>query len=276
MTPDQLRDLRQWVDQYAAGLDEMDARAVAAVLAVYAGVNFYSPTAVAAAAEEAAEASNLSAAIMAGLAAQYIATVTSMIGDEQYPTPAVLLPLLRNGADMRRVFERPVKLFRRQVSKGVPPAEAMRQAMELASVIVGTNNRLAAREAWAQALERLGPDAGITGYRRIVHPELARTGTCGLCLVASDNVYKRAALMPLHARCNCTVMPIIGARGGAGDPGNSLNRMSTQGVIDAAGSSHGFDLKKIRVAVNDHGEYGPTLGYAGQRFTDFESLRSAA
>lgn len=276
MNEQQLRELLFWIDQYAAGLQDMDAKTIAAIMALYAGKDFYSGAVAAEIANEASELTTTAAAITAGLAAQYVATVTSMVGDRPLPAPAVLLAPLRNGADMRRVYQRPLKLFRRQVAKGVEPAAAFEQAMRLVEVLTQTNNSLAARDAFRQALNALGPEVGVTGYRRIVHPELSETGACGLCIVASDQVYNVGDLMPMHNRCKCTVMPVIGAKGGDGDPGSSLNNLSLGSFYQAAGSTSGDDLKKVRVQVNDHGEYGPTLGYTGQKFTSWDDLGLAA
>lgn len=276
MTPQQLSDLLLWVEQYAAGVDDLDEQTVAAVLAVYAGVNFYDKAEVAAAAEQAADLSDTASLMMAGLAAQYVSTVTSLITDRDVPAPAVLLAPLRNGANMRQVYARPAKLFRRQVAKGVAPAAAFEQAMRLVGTLTTTNTKLAARDAWTKSLGALEAEYGITGYRRVVHPELARTGSCALCIVASDQVYRSGMLMPLHGGCNCTVLPIIGAAGGEGDPGNSLNGMSVGDFTGLADSTHGWDLKKVRVEIREHGEYGPTLTDASQRFTSWEDLAPAS
>jgi hypothetical protein len=273
VTPQQLRDLLIWVNQYAAALDAIDQETIATIVALYSGRNFYSVREAAELAEEAAETSATAALLAAGLAAQYLITVSSLMSGEDLPTPAVILPLLRNGTDMRRVFQRPLKMFRRLVAKGVSPADAYRQAMNLAALLTETNNSLAAREAFNQALDAIGDRIGVTGYRRIVHPELSKTGSCGLCIVASDQVYNRRELLPMHGRCKCTVLPIIGAAGGAGDPGSSLNRMALGDFYALAGNSNlGDDLKKVRVQVNEHGEYGPSLGYTGQKFTSWEDL----
>lgn len=274
MTEEELRQLQAWIDQHADAREQLDARTIAAVLAMYAGVNFYDRLAVEEAAEAAADVSDAASLLAAGLMAQYLATVTSIVSDVDIPTPAVLLTApLRNGADMRRVFQRPAKLFRRRVAKGMTPLEAFQQAMELAAVLTKTNNTLAMRQASQVALAAMAKEAGITGYRRIVHPELARTGSCGLCIVASDQVYKTSMLMPLHARCGCTVLPIVGAAGGAGDPGNSLNDMSLGDFYTAAGgTTAGDELKKVRVVVREHGEYGPTLADSKQKFTDWRDL----
>lgn len=272
MTPEQLREVEIWLDQHTAARQGLDERTVLAILALYAGVNFYDRLAVEEAAEAAADTSNTGALLAAGLMAQYLATVTSTMSGEDLPTPAVLLPPLRNGADMRRVFQRPVKLFRRQVAKGTTPTEAFKQAMNLATVLAETNNTLAMRQASQLVLAELSAEAGVTGYRRILRPELAKTGSCGLCIVASDQVYHRAQLMPMHANCNCDVLPIIGAAGGAGDPGNSLNNLDLGDLYFAADSRAGDELKKVRIQVNEHGEYGPSLAVHGQQFTDWRDL----
>lgn len=272
MTPEQLAEVEALVDMHTAARAGLDERTIAAILMLYAGISLSDATAVAEAAEAAADTSNTAALLAAGLMAQYLASVTSSMTGESLPTPAVLLGPLRAGVDMRRVFQRPAKLYRRQVAKGVAPAEAFRQAMQLAALLTETNNTLAMRQASQAALAALGPEAGITGYRRIVRPELSRTGSCGLCIVASDKVYRRAQLMPLHARCNCDVLPIVGAAGGAGDPGNSLNNLDLGDLYAAVDSNSGRDLKKVRVQVVEHGEYGPTLVDARQKFTDWRDI----
>lgn len=275
MTPEQLREIEFWLDQHTAARDGLDQRTVLAILALYAGLNFYDRLAVEEAAKAAADTSNTAAILAAGLMAQYLATVTSTTVGEDLPTPAILLPPLRNGADMRLVYQRPVKMFRRQVAKGTPPAEAYRQAMHMATVMTETNNTLAMRQASQIALSQLASEANVTGFRRVLRPELSKTGSCGLCIAASDQVYSRAQLMPLHANCNCDVLPIVGAAGGTGDPGNSLNNLDLGSLYAAAGdSTDGRDLKRIRFEVNEHGELGPVLTVEGHAFTSEADLAS--
>lgn len=277
-----VRDLLRWVDQFAAHSDALKQQLVKAILASYVGVNFYSAAEVSAAAQQATVASNAQALQQAGLASAYVAFVSSLISGENLPAPTLVLPALRNGADMTNVFSRPAKLFRRLRSQGIEPAEAFRQAMQLAAQISDMNMTLAQREAYQQTFAKLEDRVGITGYRRIVHPELAKTGSCGLCIVASDQVYNTSFLLPIHDRCNCTVLPIIGEI----DPGNSLNNLTLGDFYGAAGpfsgspgttaSTHAHDLKRVRVVINEHGEYGPVLGVEGQHFTGPDDLAPAA
>jgi hypothetical protein len=281
-SPAKVRDLLRWVEQFAAHSDALKQQLSQAIIAMYAGVNFYSAAEVSAAAQQATAASNTQALVQAGLAAQYVAFVSSLITGENLPTPALVLPALRAGVDMTDVFSRPAKLFRRLRSEGIDPAEAFRRAMLLAGQISDMNMTLAQREAYQATFARLEQQVGITGYRRIVHPELAKTGSCGLCIVASDQVYHTSFLMPIHERCNCTVLPIIGEI----DPGNSLNNLTLGDFYGAAGpfsgspgteeSTHGHHLKRVKVAVQDHGEYGPVLTILGQQFTGPDDLLVAA
>lgn len=275
MTPVQLAELEAWIDLHTAAREGLDERTAAAILMLYAGISLADAAAVEEAAEAAADTSNTAALLAAGLMAQYLTTVTNTMSGENLPTPAVLLGPLRNGADMRRVFQRPAKLYRRQVAKGVPPAEAFKQAMNYAAGLTESNNTLAMREAARLTMVALAPSAGVTGYRRILRPELSKTGiSCGLCIVASDRVYKTSQLMPIHPpSCNCDILPVVGAAGGAGDPGNSFNNLDLQDLYALAGDSSDSDaLKKVRVQVNEHGEYGPVLTYSGQKFTDWRDI----
>lgn len=50
--------------------------------------------------------------------------------------------------------------------------------------------------------------SGIKRYRRVIHPELSKTGSCGLCVVASNNVYSTADLIPMHNNCFPAWVPV--------------------------------------------------------------------
>lgn len=108
----------------------------------------------------------------------------------------------------------------------------------------------------------------VTGYRRIIRPELARGGTCGLCASAAQNVYRRRDLLPVHTRCHCEVMPIVRTTSGSiKDPGEGVNDADLTSIYGAAGGTGQKDLKEVRVKVADHGELGPVLRRSGDTFT---------
>jgi hypothetical protein len=133
--PETLAELTQWVDRFAAHSEQLKGDLEKLVLALYAGQNFYDAAAVTSIGAQAANSSNAQAVIAAGLAAQYVATTTGIITGHPVQTPTLVLAALRNGADMAKVYERPVKLFRRLRARGVSPADAFARAMQLASAI---------------------------------------------------------------------------------------------------------------------------------------------
>ena len=96
---------------------------------------------------------------------------------------------------------------------------------------------------------------GVTQYRRVIHPELSKTGTCGLCAVASTRTYHTSALMPLHSNCKCGVAPITTAN----DVGKDISDADLQRFYDLAGGNTAADLKSIRLQVQTNGELGPVL-----------------
>ncbi len=263
-----LDELTAWIDAYADATDDTLADLVAAVLVAYEGVDAYSLRSVAAAAEQAADQSNVAILLAAGIASQYMTATTGIITESPLPAPPPSLLLIRGGADMTDVYSRPAKMVRRLVAKDVPIEEAWRQALAYLAGIADGDIRMAQRQALHDTMRALG----VTGYRRVVRPELSRTGSCGLCITASDVVYNIGTLMPLHARCNCTVLPIVGAL----DPGSSLNNLSLGDLYGDADSTAGRLLKRVRYQVNVHGEWGPVISPAGQNFTGPQDLAPAA
>lgn len=133
------------------------------------------------------------------------------------------------------------------------PVEA---AVERATSVASTGVQLTQRAQTVRTLGVAEAQGLVTGYRRIIHPELARGGeTCGLCVAASDRVYKVSELLPVHDGCNCTVAPMTREL----DPGLNLNQLDLKRLYRAAGSTGAADLSRVRYKVVDHGELGPQL-----------------
>lgn len=103
--------------------------------------------------------------------------------------------------------------------------------------------------------------AGVKLYRRVIHPELSHTGTCGLCVVAADRTYHIKDLNPIHDHCHCTVMPIVNGN----DPGLSLNRNDLDTIYSHAGGNKAWQLARVNVTVGEHGEIGPIFDKTGHR-----------
>lgn len=106
----------------------------------------------------------------------------------------------------------------------------------------------------------------IIGWRRVIRPELSQHGACGLCVVAATQWYTKQDLKAIHHLCKCTTLPVTKSS----DPGLRWNAEDLRRNLDeiyggAGGSTAGKKLKRIRVAVRDHGELGPILTYSAKR-----------
>ncbi|MBT0771820.1 hypothetical protein KIH74_22960 [Kineosporia sp. J2-2] len=142
---------------------------------------------------------------------------------------------------------------------------------------------LAMRAQWQADAER---SPVVSLYRRVIHPEVATEASardgeapplpCGLCVVVADRVYKVAELLPVHTFCRCTVAPIVGAAGGSGDPGLSLNQADLERIYALGGGTSAAVLAKVRVAVREHGELGPVLRSAADEFRGPDQVKAAA
>jgi len=116
---------------------------------------------------------------------------------------------------------------------------------------MGMAGRQAAQDAMSAA-----PRGVVVGYRRVLHPELSETGTCGLCIAASDRIYKVKELMPIHNLCKCEPTPVYKNA----DPGSQINDEDLDVLyVEAGSTTHGWELKKQRYEVFDHPELGPVL-----------------
>lgn len=153
-----------------------------------------------------------------------------------------------------------------QVAGGADEPKARERAIVRIQAAAHTDMTLAVRAQYERALKQ-GRTVRADGWRRILRPELSQSGPCGLCVVAADRVYRRGDLLPIHNRCVCEVLPILGDL----DPGLILNVDDLERIYRAAGSTGGSKreggaLKKIRVALTEHGELGPVLTYADQHY----------
>lgn len=130
---------------------------------------------------------------------------------------------------------------------------------------VDDNLTLAFTRQW---VEDIADVPEVTGYRRVVHPELVAVGSsapgpvCGLCLVVSTRLYRKEDLLPVHARCRCSVAPVIGDPDGDGDPGAVINARDLRDIYRQAGGTASAKLKATKVFVAEHSELGPRLTFA--------------
>lgn len=180
---------------------------------------------------------------------------------EQLMNGGVVIPgdvevYLRAGVSPLDVWMRPAETFRYEVSRGIRENDALVTALERVETMAHTDISLAKR-AEIDAIYKATPK--VHGYRRVIHPELSETGmSCGLCVVASNRVYKSGQLLPIHDLCNCETLPITSDN----DPGRELNQDDLNAIYEAAGGNTAADLLKTRVIFKDHGELGPIISGA--------------
>jgi hypothetical protein len=171
----------------------------------------------------------------------------------------------REGVTPLEVYQRPLEEFRYWKSTGLGDRESMVKMQERVSTIADTDITLSRREEDRRVFNNT-PD--VTGYRRIIHPELSEDGTsCGLCVVASQRLYHSDKLMPIHNECNCSVLPVTADQ----DPGKELNADDLERLYEAAAlaadknaepgaqSNTAKDLLSTKVSFTEHGELGPII-----------------
>ncbi|WP_327379454.1 hypothetical protein [Streptomyces sp. NBC_01212] len=100
--------------------------------------------------------------------------------------------------------------------------------------------------------------------------ELQGEYDCALCMIASTQRYHKRDLAPIHPGCDCLVKLVTADE----DPGQVIDEEKLERIHDLVEDALGtfdrggraVDYRKIIIA-NEHGEIGPVLGFAGQRFT---------
>jgi hypothetical protein len=245
--------VRQLVEAHAAGRERLTAAAVEGVARRTAAFDgWYDHAKIAALAEALAALVQAAQRQTAALTDAFLARVIALLSRRPTsPVGVVDVRSLRQGVTPAGVYGRPADVYRYQRSLDVEPARALELAVERARVAADVDVTLAFR---AQA-RHVMVVRQVDGFRRVVHPELSAGGTCGLCIVAADRIYSRDDLLPVHARCACTVLPIVNEQ----DPGAQLDRAALDALYDRAGSNRAADLKRTRYSVKEHGELGAVL-----------------
>lgn len=256
-------ELEVTVDRFSARRDEIERRIQRAVLAEFTRFDgWYSSQLVDEITQAVAAKVSIGQLGTARMTDAYLSKVTSYVTGKYVAgasVPQAMGRTLRMAVGgHEEVYGRVVAEYRRQVSLGMTDREALSIALNRAAAMVSTDMGL----AFQHQTKRFTEVRNITRFRRVVRPELSKGGSCGLCVAASDKVYRRGDLMPIHARCKCTVISVTAKA----DPGSQLNDDTLSQLYTQGGSTAGADLKRVRVTVEEHGELGPQLRVAGQHF----------
>lgn len=189
--------------------------------------------------------------------------------------PRTFDDLARLGVTGFEVYDRIPAHYRYAMSQGLTDQMALRSTVDRVKRMMELDVSLAAREQHRSTFSA-NSDV-VEGFRRVIRPELSKTGTCGLCVAASDVVYSVGDLLPIHPGCNCAVMPIIDGF----DPGDYVNTMDLRRVYETAteggevsdsGVPTRSQLSSVRVTIDRHGEYGPMLKHAEANDKKLEDL----
>lgn len=206
----------------------------------------------------------------------YLARAVSMLTGSRFrPAGRVDVTSLRQGITHAGAYARAADVYRwqqsrfdnigRELAQGVVPSvpdliDPIQAAVDRVVAVADMDAQMAVQAQEHATLTAAADKGLITGYRRVIHPELSKGGVCGLCVAASDRLYKVAELKPLHSLCKCTTLPVTETS----DPGSQLNTIDLRRLYKAAGSTGRADLKGVRVQVDEHGELGPILTRQGQ------------
>lgn len=170
-----------------------------------------------------------------------------------YHGPSVVDGSARYGTTAADAYDRLATEYRYARSTGADHVSALQLTLDRANRMAQMDVALGARE---QSRATLASNPGVVaGFRRILRPELSKTGSCGLCIVASDQIYGSFDLLPLHSGCVCEVAPVVDGS----DIGQELNREDLTRLYDAAGGTGAAGLAKVKARVHEHSEYGPIL-----------------
>jgi len=197
----------------------------------------------------------------------YLRQVLEQLGVDDLPGgQLVQLPdSLRQGVPIDEVLLRPAATVRYLRSLGTPPDAAEAAGRARLRGIAETDLELAVRQG---AVDIFSRSKQIRGYRRVLRPYLSKGGSCGLCIAAADRIYGRSSLMPIHNKCKCSVLPIVGSQ----DPGVQLNTDDLAELYSDAGGTSAAKLKRTRYRIEQHGELGPLLVRQGRAFRSADDV----
>lgn len=259
------------VDRHAGAMTELRRRVLVFVATVWGGLEAYQDVDIERFVAAVVPVVTGAQRQMAALTDAYLAAVAV----EVLGRPASPVGIPDTAIDRLRGVE-PVEVYRRAgltvwtaLAHGEPIDVAARRGLRRAQSLAATDLQLAKTHAARHVLTQT---ANVVGYRRT----LTGSRSCGLCVVASTQRYRREDLLPIHPGCDCGVLPIYGDT----DPGQVVDVDTLEDVHDAIAARFGasdasardpIDYRDVLV-VHDHGELGPVLAVRGHRFTGPDDL----
>lgn len=184
-----------------------------------------------------AQTANVTSAYLSLLATEVLGEASPPVG---VSAAAVSGAAVRNGATPAQVYARPTVTVRRALAAGTDWSQAVAEGLDRARVIATDDVNLAQRAA---TLKVIGPDDRVVGYRRTL------TGaSCGLCVMASTQRYRKGDLMPIHGNC----VPEGSVVSVPASPGRMpRERGLVTGVLAVTRRRYAGELVVVRMATGD-------------------------
>ena len=175
------------------------------------------------------------------------------------------------GVPVDEVYARPYQSVWTSLSNDVAYPDAVATGASRLVDLIATDMQLAMTHTSRDVLTH---SRGVTGYSR----SPSGVNTCALCEIASTQVYYKADLMPIHPNCGCGVDIISESKPWDQSAADQRLYDTHAAVQDALGmddpSARAPDYRKL-IVTREHGEIGPMLARASDRFTGPDALKAA-
>lgn len=148
------------------------------------------------------------------------------------------------GVDPAQVYRRPVVEARVTYARLAATAPSDAAVVDMA-VEAGLRRLLGTADTDLQLTATRTSRQVLRSQKVATYRRVTRAGACGLCVAASDRVYRVADLMPIHSGCHCIVVP-----------GSALPQaLQRDGNDDDPTGGRGL-------RIGENAEIGPVLDYA--------------
>lgn len=264
-TPEQQAEATAVLNAYSQVTQNLRATVLAQVLAIWDSLNAWRDPDIAAFVAQVVPQVVAGQVHTSALTAAYLNRAIAIESGQPLKAVAVASKdttgaAVRNGVAPKEVYGRMGQTVYRALGEGADIDTAVKKARDRLTKTAQTDLQLSKTWASRAVLEKA---PGIMGYRRV----LTGVSSCALCVVASTQKYHKAALLPMHPGCDCTVAPLIGT-----EPlPTTIDRDALKAAHDEIKARLGVDtnqaarLRELTI-VHDHGEIGPVLAVRDQHW----------
>ena len=202
------------------------------------------------------------------------AYIAALLDDD--PAGVTNLSGIRGGVTPQQVYRRPAVTMRTELAGGATFTDALEAGRRRLESLVSTDLELAHTHQARHTMttpgrRRRGRRGQVEAFRRVP----SGRETCALCLIASTQRYWVGDLMPIHPGCDCGVETLgVGEHVDQVIDPDLLEAVHKQVEQLTGGSDRGgrdTDYRDL-IVTRQHGEYGPTIAWRGQKFTGPDQL----